>query len=104
MTKLKRKTKGNTIAKTTVVPLQSGASSKTGRTVVTGKSPDADDDADANADADDNNGGNNNADANDDDNDSNDNGDKYGDVANTRTTILQSGVSKKGSTTTKKGH
>ena len=103
MTKSKQKTKGNTIAKTTMVPLQSGASSKTSSTVVTGKNPDADanTDADADADANDNNGGNNNVNANADaDDDSNDNDQKYGDVANATTTMLQSGVSKKGSTTT----
>jgi hypothetical protein len=95
MTKLKQK-------KTTVVPLQSGTSSKTGSTVVTGKSPDADANVDADADADKNNGGNNNANANDNDDDnSNDNNNKCTDVANATTTMLQSDVSKKGSTTTK---
>jgi hypothetical protein len=92
MTKSKRK-------KTTVVPLQSGASSKTGSTVVTGKSRDADANVDADANANKNNGGNNNANANDNDDDSNDNDDKYTDVAN----ATQSRVSKKGSTTTKPG-
>jgi hypothetical protein len=94
MTKSKRK-------KMTVVPLQSGTSSKTGSTVVTGKSPNADANVDANADADKNNGGNNNANTNDNDDDSNDNNDKYTDVSNATTTMLQSGVIKKGSTTTK---
>jgi hypothetical protein len=89
MTKSKRK-------KTTMVPLQSGTSSKTGSTVVTGKSPDADANVDADADSHKNNGGNNNANANNDNDDSNDNDDKYTDVAN----ATQSRVSKKGSTTT----
>ncbi len=62
------------------MPLQSGASLKTGSTVVTGKKPNAD--ANANADADahakDNKGGNNNA--NDDDGDNgNDNNEKDSD-------------------------
>jgi len=91
MTKLKWK-------KTTLVPLQSDTSSKTGSIVVTGKSPDADANIDADTKADMSNGDNNNANANDDDNDSNDNDNKYTDVANGSTTMLQSGVSKKGST------
>jgi len=44
------------------------------------------------------NGGNNNANANNDNDHSNDNDDKYTDVANGSTTMLQSCVSKKGST------
>ena len=84
--------------KTTLVPLQSDTSSKTGSIVVTGESPDADANVDANAKADMSNGDNNNANANNDDNNSNNNDDKYTDVAIGLTTMLQSGVSKKGST------
>ena len=70
MTKSKRK-------KTTLVPLQSDTSSKTGSIVVTGKSPDADANVDTDAKADMSNGNNNNANANDNNGDSNDNDDKY---------------------------
>ncbi len=91
MTKSKRK-------KTTLVPLQSNTTSKTGSIVVTGKNPDADANVDADAKADMSNGENNNANANDNNDDSNDNNNKYTDVANGSTTMLQSGVSKKGST------
>ncbi len=94
MAKSKRK-------KTTLVPLQSDTSSKTGSTIVTGKSPNADANVDADAKADMSNGGNNNANANNNGDNSNNKYNKYTDVANGTTTMLQSGVSKKGSTTLK---